>query len=215
MLAHGGASAPSTTWYFAAGRTDGGTLAYVPVTNPQNTTVTVTLTVLMDDGSWREEYVLVPPRTTHVFGVHHLVSSPGVSVLVHATLPVYAEESTYLAGRRGAAITAGASHPARTWYLAEGYTAGGFSETVVILNPGGQPATVRVLYATRLGQSFVHWLHVPARARLTWNVNADVPPGNVALALSSDVPVVVGRAEQFHDGWGLTMGGGLWGPAAP
>jgi hypothetical protein len=151
----------------------------------------------------------------NVFALQHLVRSPGVSAIVRATAPVYSEESTYLPNRRGAVITPGASHAARTWYLAEGYTGGGFSESVVILNPGDQVATVRVHYVTRDGQSLVRSVQVPARGRLAWTLGGNVLRGNVAAAFSADVPVVVARTEQFEKGWGITTGNGIWGPAVP
>ncbi len=214
MVAHSGAAAPSAVWYFAEARTDGGHMAYISVVNPTGGTATVTLTLRMSDGSWQQRYVLISPHGSHVFGLHHIARSPGLSATVRATAPIYAEEALYLPGRRGAALIGGASRAARAWYLAEGYTGGGYRESVFIFNPGNQGAIVRVRYATGAGAAQVKWVHVPARGRASWMVNGDVAPGNVAITFNAAVPIVVSRGEEFHDGWGLTSALAILGPPA-
>jgi hypothetical protein len=203
VLGQAGVSSPSTTWYFADSRTDGGRAVYVPVMNPGASAATVTLTLLMSDGSWQERFVVVPPRSSHVFGVHHLVQGTS-SLIVRSTVPVYAEESAYPATGQGGTLIAGVPGPARVWSLAEGYASADFTETLTILNPGEKAAMVHVRYAQSWGHTADKWIRVAARSRVSWAINADVRPGNVAAVVSSDVPVIVGRTEAFGSGLGLT-----------
>ncbi len=211
VLANQGTRAPSVTWYFAQARTDGGRLVYLPVSNPGNVAATVTLTLVLNDGSWLERTARVAAHGMTVFALHHLVHSPGLSATVRASVPVSVEESAYLGNRRGGALIVGVAQPATTWYCAEGYTGSGFQEQLALYNPDERAARVRVRYTTRSGATIMKVVRVPARGRVEWWVNADVPPGSVAVAVSSDQPVVVGRSMNFHSGWGITLAPGVSG----
>ncbi len=216
VMAHAGISKPSTSWYFATGRTDGGRTIYLPVTNPAAAAATITLTLLMNDGTWLERYVYVGPHATQIIGVHHYVQNAGVSIILRATVPVYAEESAFQPGRNGGALTVGTTQAAHAWYLAEGNTDKGSSESIVVLNPGSHAANVRVRYVTSSGFTTMRSMHIAPRSRVAWDLNPAVLPGDVAIAFRSDVPIVVGRRQEFGNGRGLTAAVGILNsPTAP
>jgi hypothetical protein len=89
----------------------------------------------------------------------------------------------------------GTATPAPNWYLAEGSTAPGFENWVVVQNPGGVAANVTLNYFTIGGQVNGPTINVPPLSRATVNV-ADTVPGewSVSTSVSSSQPVVAERA---------------------
>ena len=54
-----------------------------------------------------------------------------------------------------------------TWYLAEGYTGGGFETYILIQNPTTQAATVNLTYMLQGGGTIEKTVNVPANSRYT------------------------------------------------
>lgn len=86
----------------------------------------------------------------------------------------------------------------------------GFDEWILIHNPNESPAQVD-LSVERSGASPAVFRYVlPPSSRTTIKINDLVPPGEVAVALSSDLPVAAERAMYFsYRGWsdGHSSGG--------
>ncbi|MBU4194374.1 MAG: right-handed parallel beta-helix repeat-containing protein [Actinomycetia bacterium] len=89
----------------------------------------------------------------------------------------------------------GVTGPAKTWYLAEGCTAGGFETWVLVQNPGDEDATVNLTYMTESGAFQGPRLELAAHSRQTVNVADTVPTSwGVSTTVTSDGPVIVERA---------------------
>ena len=190
-------------FYFAEGYTGDGFQEFLSLGNPREATANATVTYLFNDGSTREQEVLVPPASRATVNVNHEVG-PGkeVSVRVDCDLPIVAERPMYFTygGRWSGGHTArGADSPNNYWYFAEGYTGPGFEEWVCVLNPGDDPANLTFDFQTqetgfiqRTGYS------VPPHSRGSFLVNDVLGPNyQTSLKLSSDQPVVAERSTYF------------------
>jgi photosystem II stability/assembly factor-like uncharacterized protein len=95
-------------------------------------------------------------------------------------------------------VTVVASQVAKTWYFAEGYTGGSFTEYLTLANPNAVTATVQVTYYLGDRAPVVKTYAVAAATRATINVNGQVGNGhNVSMSLSSDQPIVAERPMYF------------------
>lgn len=90
----------------------------------------------------------------------------------------------------------------RDWYLAEGNTLPEFTEYLCIINPGNQPARVRLDFMLEDGGVITPELHVVApHTRATLNVKDFVPeghPGVSAKVHCDNQAIVVERPMYFH-----------------
>ena len=198
---------PSTDWYLAEGCTAFGFEEYVLVQNPNPSPVEVEITFMRSDGS-------LPPRTFPMaaysrltVNVNSLVPGSEVSTRVHASLPVVVERAMYWGSRDGGHGALGVPAPSVSWYLAEGCTAFGFEEYVLIQNPNPDTAVVALEFRLRNGTGARRTLSVGPGSRSTVNV-ADVVPGDdVSVLVTSDAPVIAERAMYWSAGSRARAGG--------
>jgi len=85
------------------------------------------------------------------------------------------------------------------YFLAEGCTGYGFETWVLVANPNGQQATVRITYFTADGPRNREPVVVPANSRLTVNANGDIWQQDAGVRVGSDLPVYVERAMYWND----------------
>ncbi|MBC7253578.1 MAG: S8 family serine peptidase [Actinobacteria bacterium] len=102
--------------------------------------------------------------------------------------------------------------PSTDWYLAEGCTAFGFEEYVLVQNPNPSPVEVEVTFMRSDGPLPPQTFPMAAYSRLTVNVNALVPEGDVSTHVHADQPVVAERAMYWN---GRDGGHGAMGVPAP
>jgi thermitase len=93
------------------------------------------------------------------------------------------------------------------WYLAEGYTGGGFQTYVLVQNPNTEAASLRAEYVNTSGAYMEEYYYLGGGTRLTLNLNAIFPDSEVSTCISSvnDVGIVVERSMYF-DYMGRTDG---------
>src|SRR5262249_43230798 len=95
-------------------------------------------------------------------------------------------------------VTVVLANVAKTWYFAEGHTGDSFSEYLTLANPGSAAARVEVTYLLGSGATPSQSYLVPANARRTILVNAEVGDRqDVAMVVSSDEPIVAERPMYF------------------
>ena len=106
-----------------------------------------------------------------------------------------------------------------TWYLAEGYTGGGFEEFICIANPNSWKTRVTIEYMVQGEDNRTQQLEVPARSRATVRVNDVVGDGkNVSAKVQGyhGDSIVAERAMYWngraggHCATGVTAPGGEW-----
>ncbi|MDI6873089.1 MAG: S8 family serine peptidase [Actinomycetota bacterium] len=202
-----GASTAGTEWYLAEGCTAFGFEEYVLVQNPNPSPVDVEITFMRSNGPTPPYTFPMAAYSRLTVYVNALVPGSEVSTRVRAPLPVVAERAMYWGGRDGGHGALGVPVPSVSWYLAEGCTAFGFEEYVLIQNPNPDAAAVVLDFRLQNGTSARRTISVDPGARKTVNV-ADVVPGNdVSLFVRSDLPVVVERAMYWPSGSRARAGG--------
>ena len=193
---------PSKTWYFAEG-SQGFFFTYLLLANPRANANTATVEYLREGMTpVTRSYQLAPnSRTTIDMGDDvHLVNQ-SFGMIVTFDEPGVAERAMYFgleplwkAGHESAGVQALST----SWFLAEGAT-GPFFETFVLLaNPGDAAAEATVTFLPESGVPVVKTKTVPARGRLTINVEAEdqaLQNAAVATRVESTQPIVVERAQ--------------------
>ena len=191
-----GATQPLTRWAFAEGTTGPSLDTYILVQNPNKKSTDVGLTFMTPDGVAMCYSETIGPESRATFRVKDYVDNWQVSTIVDSDVPVVAERSTIYAWdtmwQHG---SIGIGTPAKTWYLAEGCTAGGFETWVLVLNPGDVEANVTLTYMTPSGAHPGPAATVPPYTRATFNVGDDLPgEWSVSTTVTSDKNVVVDRS---------------------
>jgi hypothetical protein len=86
----------------------------------------------------------------------------------------------------------------KTWYFAEGFTGGSFTEFLTLANPNSTTASVQVQYFLGSGQVIPQTYPVAANSRFTIKVNDEIGPNqNVSVVITSDQPIVAERPIYF------------------
>jgi autotransporter-associated beta strand protein len=221
---------PSKTWYFAEG-SQGFFYTYLLLANPRATSNTATVEYLREGlTSVTRSYPLAPnSRKTIDLGEDVQLVNQSFGMIVTFDEPGVAERAMYFgldplwkAGHESAGVQA----LSNSWFLAEGAT-GAFFETFVLLaNPGDAAADVTVTFLPESGAPVVKTKTVPARGRLTINVEAEeqsLQNSAVATRVESTQPIVVERAQYWpdpaprwyeaHNSFGVTAPASSWGLA--
>jgi hypothetical protein len=158
----------------------------------------VDLIFMQLDGTNTAMQFTVPARSRYTVAVQDVLPGAQVSARISSQLPVVAERAMYWSGRSDGHATLGTPSPEYNWYFAEGYTAGGYEEWLLIQNPWDGKATVQLAYMLPDGSNKNATVVVEGNSRYTINVGAEIGPTEVSLSLSSDLPVVAERAMYFR-----------------
>ncbi len=193
-----GVNGPSTAWYLAEGCTRAGFDEYVQVQNPGEADASVAATFMASDGSTEKREYAVGPHTRFTIHVNQVMDGRDVSTMVESDSPVVVERSQYLNGMTAGTCSLGARSLSRTWYLAEGYTGGGFEEYVLLQNPGQSASDATLFFMDRTGTSAIRNYTVAGRSRFTVPVGDVLPGSEVSVRVSADAPLAVERAMYWN-----------------
>lgn len=198
-----GATAASTSWYFAEGFTGTGFQEYLTLLNPS---LTETAHGIVRVGGVRLEREL-PPRSRATLDVNAAVG-PGreVAAEVSSDVPIVAERPVYFSRVVAAAgpvdgghVAMGATEARAEWWFAEGFTGGGFQEYLAVGNPGDRPAPLNVTAHLEDGSTRVVALDAPAHGRATIDVvGLAGPEHEVSLHVTAASPVLAERPTYFR-----------------
>ncbi len=199
-----GVAAPSTTWYLAEGYTGRSFHETLALVNPEMTAAEVTLDLLPADGATPlTTTVSVAPRSTQLVDVNRLLPNRSVSVIARASQPiVLARVLTFSTGSYGITAGAGATTPSTSWIFAGGKLDPRYQTYLSVLNPNAEATFVTVgVYGRGGGSLGTEVQYVPAMGRATIRLNdfLSYHTTQVATTVSSDLPVVVERAEYAGD----------------
>ena len=192
-----GAPQAENTWYLAEGCTKSGFQTWVLVQNPNAQAAHVSLSYMTDTGPVTGPAVNVAPYSRFTFNVADTVPDRwSVSTEVVSDKPVVAERSEYWANRTADGHDSiGVSTPAKTWYLAEGCTNGGFETWVLVQNPNPTATSVTLTYMTDVGPVPGPTASIPANSRKTFAVSDYVPnTWSVSTQVTAQQPVIAERA---------------------
>lgn len=213
----GCSNAPSSNWYLADGITQGAGYDLV-ITNPFPDYTNVTVSILTADGlrtpaklqnqTMAGTSVLKIDLEQYGLRDEQLLS---VSVQAAPERVIVGRAQNYYGGlgRNGYSMSLAAPSPDVSWYFPDGEKAGNVSESLSILNPGDQPATVsiRVFTSKPGGEDFVtvQTLEVAEGAVEKFDVDAitGIPQGRHSLVVDSgEVPVVAEQVVTRGSGGG-------------
>ncbi len=191
------ANTGSSTWYFAAGRTDKGYSEQVDVLNPNHSLVRGTITLYYGSGKSTSTSFSLGALERGTYDVGSIVGMQrGIAIVIKAGMPV-AATVTGEHGTTNKTVLSGVSATADKWYFADGYTTKAFVETLDVFNPGSTSASVRVTWPRTGGKSVQTTFTVAAHSVRSVSVNKYVPGTSHAMIVSSNHAVVVARETVF------------------
>jgi hypothetical protein len=188
----------SRQWTFAGVETEESALTVLALLNPYTDSVTITLTLMSEDGTTLRRTYTVAPGAQRL-NLNVLLPELALAAEVVASRPIAAARVTFFNDGQAAQATLGAIRPARQWYLPEGSTGKPFESWLLIANPNVGPATVVVTFLGGAGVLDEVYLTMPAQSRLTVPLNELVPDeSGFSTVVVSDWPVVVERSMYLH-----------------
>jgi subtilisin family serine protease len=198
---------PDQDWYLAEGTTAWGFEEYVLVQNPNAAPASVQATFMKPGGSTQEYAFSMAGYSRLTLPVNNLVASSDVSTHIHADVPVVAERAMYWGGKDGGHDTLGVTDGCTTWILAEGSTAWGFEEYILVQNPTQYTASVTFNFMKPGGGQVRVVYSVGPLSRFTLNVADIVPGSDVSAFVEADQPVIVERSMYWPHGSRSRAGG--------
>jgi virginiamycin B lyase len=193
---------PSNTWFLAEGSSQWGFEDWTLVQNPNAVPVTAQLTYMIEGDAPQTVVKTVPAYSRATFNMADDIGAKDASVKVVSTLPVIAERAMYRNHRREGHDSIGTISPAKSWWLAEGSTAWGFTEYVLVQNPNPGPANIGITYLTSSGPQVQPAFTMPANSRRTIRVNDALADRDLSTQVVGDKPVIAERAMYWNNGTG-------------
>ena len=197
-----GVTQEATTWYMAEGTTIEGFETWVLIENPGDTNANITATFMPSIGSAVENTVVVGPHSRHTIKVNDVIPNRDVSTEIRSDQPIICERAMYWNDRIGGHDTIGTPTPSDEWFMAEGCTAYGFEEWLLLQNPDSvRIATVTVtLLRGGMGTQEVSYLVAPmTRYSVSINTLMADEPGDVSLEVTSDIPIIAERSMYWDE----------------
>jgi hypothetical protein len=209
-----GISTPAPEWYLPEGTTRPGFDEWVLVMNPNDFGIGVEVKFLTPNGIGGGYQFYMAPNSRGTVHVNDFLSNIDVSTTVTSVdgAGIMAERAMYMNtpdGKRDAHDSIGAYQGSTYWYLPEGTTRPGFDEWVLVQNPNGIPAEVRVTLLGPAGTvDQVSFTMLPD-SRSTVHVNDMVTDLDVSTVVESiganPVPVLAERAMYMFT-WDFKQG---------
>jgi len=208
---------PTSTWYLAEGSTAWGFSDYITIENPNAAALTAKITYMPTGSANVVKTVALPAMSQTTINPADVLGAKDFSTKVECT-----DQSKTIAVDRTMTWTGpgapspeghssvGVTSPATTWYLPEGSTNWGFECWLLIQNPNGAVAHCTVTYMTEDAGPKVVTHDVPANARASFSMAADIGSKDASIKVTSDVSVIPERAmyrnnrREGHDSIGTT-----------
>jgi SpoIID/LytB domain protein len=192
----------SNSWYFAEGYTAEDFDTWILVGNPEDRHARVTFRLCTPGGQEKRVEALVEPGSRYTLKVDDYLPSSEVSVFVESDVPLVAERSMYFSyrGWDDGSCALGVTQAGPRWYFAEGYTAEDFDTWILVGNPGGEEADVKVSLLTRGGLARELRYRIMPHSRFTLKVDDIIPADEVSAVVEevSGKPIVAERAVYFN-----------------
>ncbi len=205
-----GATATSTSWYFAEGRTVNGFYEYLMLLNPHSSdSADVQVTYVKSDGTTEVESVTIPAQSRRTIRVNDLINDRGVAATVTSTngVGIVAERSLYwnagVINWAGSSCSLGAPATGTIWYFAEGYTSESFTDWLFLYNPGtASTADVTITLMQDDDTVSTHEVTVAPQSRTTIYLNSILPAAAFGFKVEStnSVGIVAERAIYWDSG---------------
>lgn len=186
------------TWYFAEGSTKAPFSTEFDLQNPNPTAAMAHFTFIGADGSQTGQDVPVAANSRVSYQASGAVSGKDFSAVVQSNTSLVVERAESF-GHSGHS-SVGARAPARTWYMPEGSSTGGFDTWIVLLNPGTSPAQAKLSFYQEDGTVRTDQETVAPMGRLSVHANSFVASSGFATEVDADQPIVAERTTYFDQG---------------
>jgi len=206
----------ASTWYLAEGSTDWGYDCYITIENPNNESVSATITYMTDAGAVPGGDIDLPANSQATIDVFAVLGAKdfstkveckeGKTIAVDRTMSWTGEGAPSPDGHCSIGVTSADT----TWYLAEGSSAWGFECWLLIQNPNPAEATAQVTYMIEGADPVTVEKKIPAQSRRTYNMANDIGAKDASIKVTADMPVIPERAmyknnkRSGHDSIGTT-----------
>lgn len=186
-------------WHFAAATTARGAQLFLALFNPFSDDAIVDISFLTASGPLEPEDVqgfVVPGHSRVTVPVHDYARRDAVVSTEVASRRgrVIAEQTQTLDGtdgRRGLALSLGATQASRRWEWASGSVANGRTQTLVIANPQRTPTSATIRTRLDGGALEPETVSIPARSAVAVDVGRRVPAGiGFSIRVDGELPVV-------------------------
>lgn len=214
-----GATAASTTWYFAEGYTGDSFEEWLCLQNPSALSAGVNITYMFRGGEALTKTITIPAYTRETLSVNSDVGpNQEVSIKIESDQAIIAERPMYFnyQGKgQGGHNTIGATSPRFAWYFAEGYTGAGFHEYICLQNPGDTSSDVTIAYRFRGGGGTTQYLTIEPGTRETVYVNSVVGPDREVSVKVTSNQLIVAERPMYFDFRGYDGGHNVLGAVDP
>lgn len=194
----------STSQFFPEGSTAGFD-TWILLFNPNQAAAQATVTLMDAGGPVVNEQVTIEPLSRKTVHLNKLLPDANeVATRVESASFLVVERSMYwdpAASAKqpcemiGGHATSGSPGAAKSWYVAEGATAGGFETFVLLQNPTKSAANVSLGFMGTSGIARQAAVTMPPESRSTVKVSDFVPDNfQVSTSVTSDVDIVVERS---------------------
>ncbi|MHB8896586.1 MAG: right-handed parallel beta-helix repeat-containing protein, partial [Candidatus Geothermincolia bacterium] len=192
-------------YYLAEGTTAWGFTTWILVQNPNAQAVDVDITYMTPDGLVAQPSFSIPANSRMTVKVNDIVENSDLSARVHGSRPIIAERSMYWDNGTGEAGHDSIGMPAlhTTFYLPDGWSAGGHETWTLIQNPNGSDVEVQITYMTPDGtgnQTFKDV--VKANTRKTYNMADKLVDSRAAIMVTTLTPgkkIIVERSMYWNN----------------
>jgi len=213
MTSKTGVTAPGRTWYFAAGPHNPRARHWIGVINPLNRRSYITLHAygpLGNELGTIKHWVKAHGRVGYL--MNHAAHRADVAVVLTASRPVVAEQTTYVGRAHNAATdTFGKQAPARSWSFAAVNTlaANQAVDKLDFFNPSLTPVPVVVQFIQANGAVAERTYVVAPLAHHLVDVGSVVPNAQLGLVVASSAPFVALNRTVFNNGQGAMTSAGV------
>ena len=141
----------------------------------------------------------VSANSRATFNMEKDIGQKNASIKVKSDVPVIPERAQYRNNRREGHDSIGTTVPLNDFFLAEGSTAWGFTEWVLVQNPNNSDVEVALTYMTSGGPKPQAPFTMPANSRKTIKVNDQVPNSDLSTKVHGSKPIIAERAMYWSN----------------
>jgi len=199
-----GVTSPDTAWYLPEGSSEWGFECWLLIQNPNPVEATCQVTYMIEGAAAQTLEKKVPANSRRTYNMDTDIGRHDSSIRVTSDYPVIPERAMYRNNRREGHDSIGTIRTATDYYLAEGATAWGFTNYVLVQNPQDTPTDVTITYMTPVGPVPQPAFTMPPTSRRTIRVD-DIPAvsnTDLSTQVHGSQPIIAERAMYWDNGTG-------------
>jgi Tol biopolymer transport system component len=199
-----GVTSPDSAWYLPEGSSEWGFECWLLIQNPNAVEATCQVTYMIEGAPAQTFEKKVPANSRMTYNMDTDIGRHDSSIRVVSDYPVIPERAMYRNNRREGHDSIGTIRTATDYYLAEGATAWGFTNYVLVQNPNDTPTDVTITYMTPVGPVPQPVFTMPPTSRRTIRVD-DIPAvsnTDLSTQVHGSQPIIAERAMYWDNGTG-------------